>query len=133
MSLPTAPSEVLIWKALPVAVWTAHIVPGANRRGILCLAQVSSTRLVAPVLRLFWLLGMHKPTWQHHPCPLSYHLCSDITDWAKMLSPCRFINVAGMAQGIATQCLLNKAILFHHRITLVPTLFFMAKTFCLCR
>ena len=70
----------------------------SNRRRISCLAQVCCG-LAFRFPPLGWLLlysdrlgffGMHKPTRQHHPCPSSYHLCSDITDWVKMLSPCRF-------------------------------------------
>ena len=120
VSLPTGPSEVLIWKALPVVVWTAHIVPEGGFRDWHRFPPLGWLLPYSDHFGFLSLLGniilVHCLT-TFAPTSLTGPKCSS------------FINVAGMAQGTATQCLLNKAILFHHHITLVQTLFFTAKTF----
>ena len=134
VSPPTGPSEVLIWKAmitLTVVVWTARIVPGEKRRGSRACLQISSTRLVAPVLGFF---GMYKPAQRSSPHPSLYHhpptslteprhffvVCwvrlsfvhcrlsatfvpTPLPDWPKCFSLSSLITVAGMARGIVTQ------------------------------
>ena len=114
----------------------------STRRGISCLAQVCCgvAFRFPPLGRLLLysdrlgFFGMHKPTRQHHPCPSSYHLCSDITDWVKMLSPCRFHQCGWYGTRNSDSMLAQQGYLIPSSYHLRSDIVFMAKkTLCLCR